>query len=133
MSFPPIYTAGLTIFIVILFIGLYANIFGLPGTVLIFLDALIYASVTGFSNMGWQVLLSLFVIVIFAEGLEFILGVTGAARFSASKKVLVVSVIGSIIGVLLLTPWLYGLGTLAGIFLGGFMGALLMELLRQMH
>lgn len=133
MSLPPLDTAGLTIFIVILFIGLYANIFGLPGTVLIFLDALVYALITGFSDMGWQLLVSLLVIAIFAEGLEFILGVTGAARFSVSKKVLAVSVFGSIVGALILTPWLYGLGILTGIFLGGFTGALLMELVRQLH
>jgi len=130
---PPLETAGLTLFIVVLFIGLYVNIFCLPGTVLIFLDVLVYASVTGFYNIGKPLMVSLLVLALLAEGLEVILCVIGVSRFSVSKKGFVVSILGSIVGALLLTPRLYGLGALGGIFLGGFLGILLTELIRQMQ
>jgi uncharacterized protein len=130
---PPLDITGLTLFIGVLFIGLYANLFGLPGTALIFLDVLVYASVTGFYSIGKPLLISLLVLALLAEGLELILCVIGASRFSVSKKGFFVSFLGSSVGALLLTPWLYGLGTLGGIFLGGFSGILLTELIRQMH
>jgi len=125
--------AGLTFFIIVLFIGVYATLFALPGTVLIFLDVLVYAAITGSHNIGGLLLFILLVLAILAEGLEFILGMTGATTFHASRKGLIASIIGSVVGALLLTPWLYGLGTLAGIFLGGFTGILLTELIRQKH
>ncbi len=125
--------AGLTLFIVVLFVGLYINLFGLPGTALIFLDTLGYASVSGFSSIGSSLLISLLVLALLAEGLELILSVTGVSRFSVSKRGFGASILGSIAGTLLLTPWLLGLGIVAGIYLGGFLGILLMELIRQMH
>lgn len=130
---PPLEIAGLTLFIVVLFIGLYVNIFGLPGTVLIFLDVLVYASATGFYNIGRPLWISLLVLTLLAEGLEVMLSTIGIPRFSVSKKSFVVSILGSICGALVLTPWLYGLGALGGIFLGGFLGLLLTELIRQMR
>ena len=130
---PPLETAGWSLFFAVLIVGLYANIYGLPGTVLIFIDVLVYASVTGFCTIGKALLVSLLAIALLAEGLELILYAAGASRFSVSKKGIAVSVLGSVAGALLLTRYLYGLGTLAGIFLGGFLGILLMELMHQMQ
>jgi len=129
----PLDIAGLTLFIIVLFIGVYATVFALPGTVLIFFDVIVYAAITGFYNIGGRMLVFLLALTIVAEGLEFVLGMTGATTFHASRKVLITSTIGSVIGALLLTPWLYGLGTLVGIFLGGFTGILLTELIHQKH
>jgi len=130
---PPLGIVGLTFFIIVLFIGVYATVFALPGTVLIFLDVLVYAGFTGFHNIGGRMLLCLLILSLLAEGLEFLLGITGATTFHASKKSLTASAVGSVTGALLLTPWLYGLGTMAGIFLGGLTGMLLTELIRQKH
>jgi len=130
---PPLDIAGLTLFIVVLFVGLYANVFGLPGTVLIFLDALVYAAATCFYSIGRPLLISLLVLAVLAEGLEFFLDMRGASRLQVTKKGFVVSLLGGVVGALLLTPWLYGLGTLVGFFLGGFLGIWLTELVRQQH
>lgn len=129
----PLDIAGLTFFIIVLFVGVFSTIFALPGTVLIFLDILVYAAITHFQTIGGWVLFTMLVLTVAAEGLEFVLGITGATTFQASKRGLIASIAGSIFGALLLTPWLYGLGTLIGMFLGGFAGILLTELVRQNH
>jgi len=127
----PLDIAGLTIFILVLFLGLFSIIFGLPGTVAIFIDVLIYAVVTGFTKIGWKILIVLAVLMVLAETLEFFLGVTGAARFGASRKAIWASIIGGFVGAALLTPYFLGMGTLIGVFAGGFLGTLAIELVRQ--
>ncbi len=127
----PLETAGLALFFLVLFLGMFSTIFGLPGTAIIFLDVLVYAAVTGFHRIGLGVLLALALIMVAAEAIEFFLGVLGAARFGASKQGLWASVLGGILGALLLTPSLLGLGAVAGAFFGGFAGTLLVEMLRQ--
>jgi uncharacterized protein YqgC (DUF456 family) len=55
----------------------------------------------------------------------------GAVKFGASRKAFCASVIGGLIGAVLMMPFLMGLGAVAGGFLGGFAGILTVELLRQ--
>jgi hypothetical protein len=55
----------------------------------------------------------------------------GAARFGASRKGIWAALFGSLIGVVLATPFFLGIGTLLGIFLGGFTGVFLVELMNQ--
>jgi len=56
---------------------------------------------------------------------------TSTYRFGPSLKGMLASLIGALLGALALTPALWGLGTLMGIFLGGFSGFLILELIRQ--
>ena len=44
--------AGFAVFILILFAGIYLSLFGLPGTVVIFLDVLVYSLATDFNHIG---------------------------------------------------------------------------------
>jgi uncharacterized protein YqgC (DUF456 family) len=127
----PLEIAGLTIFIIVLFLGLFSIIFGLPGTVIIFIDILLYAIITGFTKIGFKILIILAILMILAEALEFLLGMSGAARFGASKKGVWASVIGSMIGAAIMMPYLLGLGAIIGVFIGGFMGVLIIEFIRQ--
>jgi len=127
----PLDNAGLAFFVIVLFIGVYATLFALPGTLLIFFSALIYAAATGFDRIGGQLLALLLVLSLLAEGLELVLGMAGAATFPVSKKGVAVSLVGGIVGAVLLTPRLYGLGTLVGLYLGAYTGNLLLKLLRQ--
>jgi uncharacterized protein len=122
---------GTSLFIFVLILGVFSTIFGLPGTVVILIDVFIYALFTGFESIGGKVLLTLLILSVLAELSEFALGIAGAARFGASKKALTYSVIGGIIGALLLSPVMLGLGAILGAFLGGFAGVFIVELLRQ--
>ncbi len=127
----PLEAAGLTVFILVLFTGVFSTIFSLPGTIVILVDVIVYAFITGFYRIGIKLILVMLVITLLAEGLDFALGMAGAARFIPSKDNLWAASGGAVLGAAALTPVLYGLGTVAGAFLGGFCGVLSAELLRQ--
>ena len=127
----PLEFAGLTIFILVLLVGFFSILLGLPGTLVILFDVLVYALVTGFDRIGFKILLVLVVISAVAESLEFLLGITWAKRYGTSKRGIVASLIGGVIGALLLTPVFLGLGALIGSFLGALLGAFAVEILNQ--
>jgi hypothetical protein len=127
----PLEFAGLTVFILVLLIGFFSILMGLPGTLVILFDVLVYALVTGFDRIGIKILLVLVVISAIAESLEFLLGITWARRYGASKRGVTASIIGGVIGALLLTPVFLGLGALIGSFLGALLGAFVVEILNQ--
>ena len=123
--------AGLAIFILILFVGIFLNLFSLPGTVVIFFDVLFYAIFTGFDRIGWKILLFLFIAAIIAETIDFLLDMYGGLKPIDARKSFRASAIGAITGAVILTPLFWGPGTWAGFFLGGLTGILIVEFLRQ--
>ena len=123
--------AGFVVFIIILFIGIYLSLFGLPGTVVIFLDVLLYAMLTGFEQVSWKVLLFLFVFSIFAEALDFWAGYRHAHETPVNGKSLRGALIGAMAGMILLTPLFQGPGIWGGFLLGGLAGLLIAESRRQ--
>lgn len=127
----PLEIVGLSIFIIVLLLGLFSIIFGLPGTILIAADVIVYGAVTGFSVIGWKLILAIVILAILAETLEFIIGMSLAFQFGISVKGFWASLAGSIIGAVLLTPFFFGFGAIAGAFLGGFAGVVIVEIIRQ--
>jgi len=127
----PLETVGLSIFILALFIGIFSTVFGIPGTVIILMDVILYAFITGFEKIGLKILIILAIISILAEAIDFALGMAGAARFRVSKQGIWIAAISSFIGTMAMTPVLFGLGTIIGIFLGGFVSVLIVEIIRQ--
>jgi len=127
----PLEAAGLTIFILVMLIGFFSILLGLPGTLVILFDVLVYALVTGFDKIGLGTLLALVAISALAESLEFLFGVTWARRYGTSKRGIAASIVGGIIGAVLLTPVFLGLGALIGSFLGALLGAFAVEILSQ--
>jgi uncharacterized protein YqgC (DUF456 family) len=127
----PLEIGGLTLFILVLLFGAFSILFGLPGTVIILIDAALYAAVTGFERIGFKVLVTLLILSILAELADFAVGMGGAVKFGASRKAFWASVIGGLIGAVLMMPFWFGLGAVAGGFIGGFAGILTVELLRQ--
>ncbi|HUH65670.1 MAG TPA: DUF456 domain-containing protein [Syntrophales bacterium] len=127
----PIEIAGLSVFILVLFIGIFSIIFGIPGTAIILIDVILYASITGFERIGIKIILLLIVMCVMAEAIDFWLGVAGAARFGISGRVIWISLVSGFIGAAALTPILFGLGTVAGSFLGGFASVLAVGIFEQ--
>lgn len=127
----PLEIAGLSIFIFILCAGIFSVIFSIPGTIIILIDVIIYAFITGFEKIGLSIIVILIAITVLAEGLDFILGISGVARPEITKRIVLLSALSSLAGAMLLTPLLFGLGTVLGIFLGGFACVLMFELLHQ--
>ncbi|NTW07193.1 MAG: DUF456 domain-containing protein [Syntrophaceae bacterium] len=123
--------AGFTVFVLLLFAGMYLSLVGLPGTVVIFADVLTYAAVTGFDRVGFKILLFLLFFSIIAEIIDVLLGMTGALMPMPSKNMFFASVSGAVVGMFILTPLFYGLGTFGGFFLGCLIGILFAEFIRQ--
>ena len=121
-----VYIVGLLLLSLGCLVGLAALPFGLPGTVIILVTALIYGWATGFvalslSTVGWLVGLA-----VVADALEF-----GAAAMSSapgappSSRVQISAIVGSIVGGILGAPILFGIGALFGALAGAFAGAAL--------
>lgn len=127
----PLETTGLSLFILVLFLGLFATVFSYPGTVVILGDAVLYAVFTGFQQIGLLIIVILVILSILAEAIDFALGMVGAAHIDSSARAVLAAAAGSCIGAVVMTPLLLGLGTLVGIFFGGVIGLLVVELIRQ--
>ncbi len=124
--------AGFTIFILILFAGIFLNLFGLPGTVVIFFDVLLYSIFTGFEQIGWKIIIFLFISSVIAEAVEFFWIISETPQQTvSSKKSMKAAVFGALTGVVLLTLLFGGPGIWIGFFLGGLIGILIMEIIRQ--
>ena len=122
--------AGFTVFIMILFAGIFLNLFGLPGTIVIYFDVLLYAIFTGFDPVGLKIILFLLISTVIAETIDFYV-MTGMYQPMISTKSFVAAAIGAVIGAFLLTPFFWGPGTWGGFFLGGLAGLLTIEFINQ--
>jgi uncharacterized protein YqgC (DUF456 family) len=111
--------------------GLIAVVLGLPGTWLILVTSFLYSWLTGFSVITYQMLLGLLVLAVAAEVLEFWSGLWGARRYGGSKKAMMGTLIGGFIGAIILSPMIFGFGTLVGAFFGAFAGGFLLTYLEQ--
>jgi len=122
---------GFTFFLFILFAGIFLNLFGLPGTVVIFFDVLFYAIFTGFNHIGLKIILLLLILSVIAETIDVFFVAGGTSRSVASKKSLGTAALGAFAGVFLLTPLWGGPGIWIGFFAGGLAGTLIMEFIHQ--
>jgi len=122
--------AGFTVFILILFAGIFLNFFGLPGTVVIFFDVLFYIIFTGFDHVGSKIILFLLISTIIAETIDFLI-MAGRYQPMTSKKSFGATAIGAVIGAFLLTPFFGGPGIWVGFFGGGLAGVLTVEFIHQ--
>jgi hypothetical protein len=127
----PLASIGLAVFILMLFAGIYLSLFGLPGTVVIFIDVFLYALITGFDRIGFTIILVLLILSVIAEAIDFLLDVSGVIIPIPSRKSFVVAAAGAIAGAFILTPLLWAAGTFGGFFLGCFAGMLIIEFIRQ--
>lgn len=119
---------GYLFFYIFILIGFGSIFIGLPGTAIIFIDALVLSLITHFEKINWKILLLLGAIALTAELTEHLLTVAGAYKVGASRKGIYGAVIGAIILGILMSPLFFGFGALIGVILGAFLGAFLMEL-----
>ncbi|MDA8124796.1 MAG: DUF456 domain-containing protein [Deltaproteobacteria bacterium] len=127
----PLEIGGLTLFILTLLFGAFSILFGLPGTIIILSDAFLYAALTGFERIGFKVLLTLLVLTVLAEIVDFAVGMSVALKFGLSRSAFLSFLLGGSVGAFVLTPFLLGLGLIVGAFLGGLAGMLVAELLQR--
>ena len=120
-----------TVLLVIFLVAALAVIpFGLPGTFLIVLTALLYALATEFAEITWATIALLLAGALFAEGVEAAAGIMGAKRYGSGNMGILASLLGGIVGALLGAPLFLGLGAIPGALLGAFAGAVAAEAVR---
>ncbi len=122
----------LTILLFLIMIAATLSIvFGLPGTLISFLAVLFFVLLTKARFIGWTTVIVLALLTLIAELGEQLLGVKDAARAGVSKKAVIASLGGGIIGSIVLAPFLLGIGALIGAALGTFGGAFTVSLLES--
>jgi uncharacterized protein YqgC (DUF456 family) len=121
----------LALTLVLMFVGLLGSVLpGLPGVTLIFLSALVYATLTDFRSVGAAILVVLFIFAAIAFIADFVATSYGARRFGASNWGTVGGAIGGIAGALIGLLFL-GIGSLFGLILGTIAGVFLGEYLKR--
>ncbi len=118
---------GTALFVVTLFVGVLATLVGLPGTVLILLDTVIFSVCHGFQRPHWWLLLILLVISILAETSDNLLSALGVKAGGGSTRTSLWALIGGVAGAIVganFSPVLSLLGMTGGLA-GVVFGALL--------
>lgn len=139
-------TVGLIVFYVVIAMALLSLPFGIPGTVIIWIDALIYGVLTQFERISGELVVGLLVLTIVAEMADNLMSAAGAKKYGTSKKGIVASLVGGLIGALSgshVAPLLGAIGLtmgpvgavvcvmigpVLGAFAGAFVGVVLVEL-----
>ena len=121
----------LALTLVLMVVGLLGSVLpGLPGVTLIFLSALVYATLTDFRTVGATILVVLFLFAAIALVADFVATSYGARRFGASNWGTAGGAIGGIAGALVGLLFL-GIGSLFGLILGTIAGVFLGEYLKR--
>lgn len=119
------------VFIVAVVASMFSNFFGVPGNILIVISSFIYGLVTSFTDFTFAFVITLFLIVLLVEFLEYLLIVLTAKKYGASKWGITGSVIGGIGGAIsgaFVTPVI---GAIIGSIVGVFLGATLLEFFKS--
>jgi uncharacterized protein YqgC (DUF456 family) len=118
--------------ILVLLIGWFVNILGLPGLWLMVIGLAGYAFATGWNvYVGWPSIIALVVLALAAEAIEFLAGAAGSAAAGGRKRGVAGAIIGGFVGGIVGTPILPIIGTIVGACAGAFIGAALMEFTDQ--
>jgi uncharacterized protein YqgC (DUF456 family) len=118
---------GAIILLLLMGLALLSTIIGVPGTLVIFLLALIYGWLTQFATLSGRTLLILLAMAVPAELADQLMGIWAARRYGATARGIVGSLIGGIVGGILLNGLIPIVGGVVGAFAGAFVGALLVE------
>lgn len=111
------------LFSVILVGSVIMTMVGLPGNFVIILAAVVYGYYDKFQNVDYGVLVVVGGVFILSEILDFLAGILGAKQEKASKRAILVAVIGTLLGGIGGTAILPIIGSIGGALLGAFIGA----------
>ncbi len=116
--------------LVLLVTGWLLNILGLPGLWLMLISHAAYGLATGWGNyVGWESVITLFVLALIAEIVEFAAGAAGSAKAGGTKRGMMAAIVGGLVGGLVgsfVIP-IPVIGTIIGAVGGSFAGAAMME------
>jgi uncharacterized protein YqgC (DUF456 family) len=118
-----LYIVGLLLLLIFCMAAGFTLIVGLPGTVFLVLIALFYGWATGFAAVTGKVILWLAALAAAGEGFELFSASLAVGGEKPSRRVSVSALAGAVIGGLVGTPFLFGVGSLIGALIGAFLGA----------
>lgn len=119
----PANTIVLVLTLVVMVIGLIGTVLPIiPGTILIFLAALIYALIEGFQTIGWPTLVVLGVMTVVATTADLWASSVGAKIGGASGWSVLVGLLGGLVG--------FFVFSLPGAIMGAILAVLLTEIVR---
>ncbi|MFC2023846.1 DUF456 domain-containing protein [Chloroflexota bacterium] len=119
----PLGTVALVLALIVMLVGVIGTVVPvIPGTVLIFLAALVYAVLDGFQTVGWPSLIVLGLLTVVATTADIWASGVGARLGGASGWSVVAGLVGGLLGFLLFT--------LPGAILGAIAGVLGSEIVR---
>jgi uncharacterized protein YqgC (DUF456 family) len=128
----------LLVYLLILLVTLAAvflNIVSLPGNWLVLIAATSLSAWNNWARPPIWALLVILLILLLAEGVEFLGGMVGAKKFGASNwaawGAMGGAMIGGLVGIPPLTPVMLGTDHLLAAVLGAFLVALVVELVRK--
>ncbi len=114
---------GIVLLLLFCLAALVSLVFGLPGTFLIVLAALVYGWASGFAAVGWSTVGWLLAMAVTAEAIEFAASASGMGGRRPSRRVAAAAIVGALAGGIAGAPLLFGLGALLGALAGAFVGA----------
>ncbi len=125
---------GFALFGIVLLLGILATLVGLPGTVLILANAVIFSAIHGFDKPPWPVLVILLTISIVAETADNIFSALGTKTGGGSNRTSLWALIGGVAGAIVGANFSAILGALglAGGVAGIIFGVVLPPLLLAM-
>ncbi len=117
-----------TLSYLLIFLGLVGAIIPvLPGPLLIFAGALVYAVNSGFERVGVPTLVVLAVITVISYGSELALTTLFTRRVGANWKTVAGAVVGGLLGGIVINAVLPLIGALFGAALGAAIGVIVVE------
>jgi uncharacterized protein YqgC (DUF456 family) len=119
------------LFVLAVTAALMSNFFGVPGNIIIAFNSLIYGILTNFDSYSLTFVITLFIIVIFVEFIEYLLIALTAKKYGASKWGIAGGIIGGIGGAISGAFFTPVLGAIIGSILGVFLGAIIFEYFRS--
>jgi uncharacterized protein YqgC (DUF456 family) len=119
-----------TCLLIVLLVGLFVNILGLPGLWLMVAAYAAYGWITVWNRfVGWPSLIALIVLALLAEAAEFLAGAAGSKAAGGRKRGMIGAIVGGFLGAIFLSVIpIPVVAQIIGACLGAFIGAAVMEL-----
>jgi len=119
------------VFAVAVIAAMFSNFAGIPGNIIIAINSLIYGLVTDFNQFSFTFVLTIFLIVLIVEFLEYLLIVLTAKKYGASTWGIIGSILGGIGGAISGAFFTPVMGAIIGSIIGVFLGALIGEFFKS--
>lgn len=124
IDFSPVYIAGY----ILIILGLIGAVVPLmPGPILIWIGALVWAWGDGFARVGWPTLIILLLFALLAWASDFLLTILVGRKSGASWRAIMGAIVGGLVGGVLLSGVVPIVGSLVGAVLGALTGTFAAE------